>query len=216
MRDAGQQGVEYGRALGAGGNEQPEWGGEGRGGGFGSDLKDLRADRNAGDLGVAEEVGGLGKVDRGGGGKTAGKAVGEPRDGVGLIGEGRDAQKGGGKDGRTGGIAADADDDVRLELAEEMDAAEDAVGQIGEGFEAGLEGDVLELAGADELQPEARGGDEPGFEATAGADVEKIGGMVVAELAADGESGDDVAAGTAAGDGDAEGVRNGCGHAGLW
>ena len=84
--------------------------------------------------------------------------------------------------------------------------AKDAVGKIGERFEAGGEGYVLKLAGTDELQWKARGGDELRFETAAGADVQKLGVVVVAKFAADRKGGNDMAAGAASSDGDAEGA----------
>jgi len=56
----------------------------------------------------------------------------------------------------------------------------------------------------DEFQGETGFGNEAGFEASGGADEADLSGVGVAELAGDGEGGDDVAASASAGDEDAE------------
>ena len=65
------------------------------------------------------------------------------------------------------------------------------------------ERDVFELADLDELEAEAGGGDHAAFEAAGSADEEDFGLVALDQGAGDGEGGDDVAAGAAAGDQDA-------------
>ena len=77
-------------------------------------------------------------------------------------------------------------------------------GEIGQGAEARCEADAFELADLDEFKLKAGFGDEFGFEAAGGAYETDFGGVLVAELARDGEGWDDVAAGASACDEDSQ------------
>ena len=76
------------------------------------DGEEFRADRDAGDLGVAKPFGGGREIDRGRLNALADEAVGHAGDGVGLKGHGWDAAQNGRAHGRTGGVSADAEDGI--------------------------------------------------------------------------------------------------------
>lgn len=200
MRDLGHGLVEGLCALRSAEDEQARR----RFGRFGLDAEERGADRDAGNGGVVEVACRLWKVDGCGGDEAAHEAVGEAGCGVGFEGQGGDVEEDGGEHGGSAGVAADAEDDVRFDCAQELEAAGDASGEVCEGFGAGEEAYVFELADLDEVEGEIGLGDETGLHASCGADETDLGVVMIAEFAGDGECGDDVAAGAAAGDEDAE------------
>ena len=83
-------------------------------------------------------------------------------------------------------------------------------GRCGKGAQAGDERDVFELADFDEAQMEAGLGDEAALHAARGADEENLGVVAGDEFAGHGQRRNDVAAGAAAGDENAQ-----VGHSGA-
>ena len=108
-----------------------------------------------------------------------------------------------GQQHRRGRVAAAADDDVGLEFAQDektFDRAQENGRQGENGFRAF---DVLRQAAGrdmDELHGLGEGGDDAGFAAFSGADVEEFGvGIFFLQGFIDGDIGIDMAAGAAAG-----------------
>ena len=97
------------------------------------------------------------------------------------------------------GVAAHADDYLRLELAQQAQAFHYAERQIEHGAQAGCEADIFQLTRADEVEFESGFGHQPRLQPALRADETDLGAMRVAQFASDCECRNDVAAGSAAG-----------------
>ena len=192
----GQMEIEDARALRAAEDEQVRR----RGGGRRREGEELRADGNAGDLGVAEPLGRRFEVDGGGLDALADEAIGEAGYRVRLKGHRGNPEAQGRGHRRAGGVAAHAEDDVGLEVADQLVARPHAEGQAEQGAQAGKPGDVLELADIDQFQLEAGFGNQARLHAARRADKEDLGRVAGDQLARHGQRRNDVASGTAAGD----------------
>ena len=193
------EGVEDARALRASKDEQVGrgcWIGCGQG-------EKLWADGDAGDLGVAKPFGRGGKVDGGGLDAFADEAIGHAGDGIRFKGHGGNAAQDGCSHGRAGGVAAYAEDYIGAEILDDFGAGQQTHGELGNGFEAGEERDLVEGADFDEFQFKAGCGNKARLHAASGAYEKDFGLVFGNQLVSYGESGDDVAAGAASGDEDA-------------
>jgi hypothetical protein len=125
----GDGGVHRDRAEGSAGDQQgdpvgleAELGGGaaahalGIGGTLGEQTGDLRAQRQAGDLGARQA--GAGEGDRDGGGTPGTEPVGQPGAGVLLVHDHRDGAGAGGQVGGGGHVAAEADHHLRADLVD--------------------------------------------------------------------------------------------------
>jgi hypothetical protein len=195
--------VEHACSLASAEYEQV-WGGTGRPRG---EMEEVCTDRDSGDAGVAEVLRCGREVDGCRRNSLADETVGEPGHGVWLKRQGGDAGEQGCCHGWAGGIAADADDYVRLEGLEQGAGFEDGAGQVEQGAGAGGEADAFELADGDELERVAGLRDKARLKTARGAEEEELRAAgTISEGVGDGECRDDVAAGAAAGDEDADGT----------
>lgn len=169
-------------------------------GGRRSKVKELRADRNAGDLGVAKPVSCRGKVDRRCLDTLADETVGKAGHRVRLEGHGGDFEPQSHCHRRAGGVSAHAKDDVGLEFADQPLTGIDAAGQAQERAQAGEQRDVLELAYIDEAQIEAGLGDKARLHTPRRTDEEHFGPLAGDQFASHGQRRKDVASGAASGD----------------
>ncbi len=152
--DLRHEAVQRARALAAAKDEQMRRGS----GGARGEMEEVGADGDAGEAGSVKIVGGGLEVNGGGADPGADQAVGESGHGVGLKGQGGDAQQDGRAHHGTRGVSADADDDGGAELVEQAHALPEAEGQIDEGAQARGERDVVELADADQIAEDNRPG----------------------------------------------------------
>jgi len=160
--------------------------------------------RDSGDFGIAKPAGGCGKTHGGGLDPLADEAIGEAGHGIGLEGHGGNLELQRGSGGGARGVSTDAQDGLGLKFAENSAAGEDRERQVGECAEAGEQGDVFELADLNKPEIEAGGRDEAAFEAARRSDEEDFGLVAMDEFARDGQGRNDVAAGAAAGNENAE------------
>ena len=98
---------------------------------------------------------------------SPGKAFGSKAS-VGMLAKNRGAHR------RSGGVAADADDDVGAEVAQQLAAADKAERQIEQGASLGCQRNVLELANLDQLQRISRLRNQARFQAARRADEENL------------------------------------------
>ena len=165
---------------------------------LGLDAEELFAHGKSGDFGAAagEEGGGLGEGDEGARHQAGDGAVGESGYGVRLHHDDWNAAQDGGQDGRSGDVAAHAEDGGGA--ADTAIATDRGDGQTAERGDGLAHADAVESADLDFLQVEPRGWDQFGFHAELGTDK----GDVVAagaQFASYGEPGDYVPASAAAG-----------------
>ncbi len=169
------------------------------GGGYG---KELRADWNAGDLGIAKPTGCGRKVHRCGLHSFAYQPVGHSRDRIWLKGHGGKAAQDRGSHRRTRSVPSDAENHVGAEVRDQPGAGEQAKRQPDERSQAGHQRNLIERAYIDQFQFESSGRHHPRFHPAGGADEKNFGVVLSDEFAGDCQSGNDVPAGAAASDED--------------
>jgi len=164
------------------------------------------AHRNSRDFAIAAIFARFFEVYGSGGNDAGDEAVGESGDDVGLEGQSRDAMANGGEHRWTRGVASDADDDIRLEIANHAAGGPQGSRQIEHCPCPGREADILKGANFYEIEGKAGLRHEAGFNAASGSNKENFSGELLLKLVGDGESGNDVSSGASARDDDAHGL----------
>jgi hypothetical protein len=147
---------------------------------------------------VREIFAGLFEVNSGRRNPAGNHAIRKARHDIWLEGDGRNVAHDGGGHGRAGGVSADADDDVGLELVEHPARIPDSAWEIERGSEAGGEAHVLERSHLHQAQFEPCGRNQAVFHAARGSDEEQLRRVRLLQLLGNGERGNDVSTGTAA------------------
>ena len=163
-------------------------------------LEELAPHRDARDFAVLEPAAGLLEVNRGGLGHGSNHAIGEAGNDIGFEDRATAVPR------RAAASMAGPEAYPPTPMttsgrksAMMLQAAAMAVGRAVSGLEAGGQADAVELADIDQAQPKTGLRHQAGFDSALGADEDDVGAVAVPELLGDGDGGDYVATGAAAG-----------------
>ncbi len=204
-RDARHRVVEHLRSLAACGHQQLRRRTER----LLRQSEDLRPNRNSGRFGVAEVGSCLRKVHCGCVHVLAQHSIRQSWNSVRLIGERRNAQQERSNHRRPACIAADADDHLRPELAQDSHALQHAERKVQHRAHARCHAHVLQLTRTHQVEPESGLGNQPRLQPARCADKPHLKAMFVAQLASNGKRRNHMAAGTAAGNDHPQRIHDG-------
>ena len=165
---------------------------------IGLQREEFRANGNAGDLSLAEPAHRGVEIDGSRLHPAADEAIGEAGDGVGFKCDGGNAELKGSGHGGARCIAADAEDNVGLELLDQTAAVGEVPRQVHHGAQFGFERNAVERADVDEAKVETGVGDEAHFHAAWRADEENLRPMVFHQIVGHGKRRNDVPTGATA------------------